>query len=83
MARKLIEVEEKKEEKKQKKKIDLDKIKKTLKDNEDTIEMLAGSLGEVLDTSRKKKKSTKSKSKKKTTKSESSLGKLLSIFLNR
>lgn len=81
MARKLIEVEEKKEDKKEKKKIDLSKVTETLKENEDTIEMIADGLGDILGSSSKKKKSTKLKGKKKNTKNV--LSKLLSIFLNR
>lgn len=87
MAKKIIKVEDIEEEKKkEKKKIDLGKITKTLKENEGTIEMLAGSLGDILGSSNKKKKTTKSRSKKKTTKKEESSGnltKILKMFLDR
>ncbi|MBQ6282840.1 MAG: hypothetical protein IJK66_04850 [Bacilli bacterium] len=89
MAKKIIKVEDTEEEKKskkEKKKIDLSKITKTLKENEGTIEMLAGSLGDILDSSSKNKKTTKLKGRKKSTKKEgnsSSLSKILKLFLNR
>lgn len=75
---KLIEVEEKKETKK-KKKVDLDKIKKTIKDNQGTIELVADSIEEVFGD-----KKTKSGKRKRTTKkSSNTLSKLLKLFLNR
>ncbi len=86
MARKLIEVEEKKEsKKKEKKKVDFEKIKQTLKEPQGTIEMLADGIGDILDSDNKSKSKSKKtkKSKKTTSKETSSLSKLLKLFLNR
>lgn len=92
MERQIVEVKESSKSKtnKSKKKIDLQKISKVIVENKDTIEVVASTLGTLINTSSgkttKKKTSAKRKttsSKKKASKSNDTVSTLVDLFLNK